>query len=251
MALDTTTTSLRSRRALLAGTVGGLALLAAKALGRPSPIQAGTGAVKLGSVNRSADATVIRNESNSRDVLRVVSTGHDGVALRAHSTGASGTAIHGHGTIGVHASGGRYGVGVEAHSRDGVAIDARSVTGTGLLSLVEGDQPAVWAHSRKGSALRGVTDEEGIALETFGPVQFNGSCGVLTIPAGSRSVTLSYGYRITRDTKVLATLMGNPGGTTTIQRVSKRAGPVGTGSFTIHLTAAAIRDVTVVFFVIS
>jgi hypothetical protein len=202
MSLDTT--ALRSRRALLAGTAGGLAALAAQVIGRAPPVQAGTGAVMLGAVNNSGDPTTIQNITNDADVL----TGE--------SLGA------------------------------GTGVLGASDTGIGVLGFSSGT--AVSGLSNLGTALEGSSDR-GFGLRTRGRVRFQRSSGIANISAGNRRVTVSPGFNITRATKVLATITaGNPGGTTTVQRVTKNRTA---DTFTIHLTANAANGVRVAWFVIS
>src|SRR5580765_4508621 len=78
MAIDTTNPA--SRRVLLAGTVSGLAALAAHALGRPTATTAST-AVLLGENNSSTSTTKITNPNGAGTALAGYVTG---VGHRAH-----------------------------------------------------------------------------------------------------------------------------------------------------------------------
>jgi hypothetical protein len=78
-----------------------------------------------------------------------------------------------------------------------------------------------------------------------GPVHFSSS-GIANIAAGAASVTVNPGVAVDATMKVLCTLMSNPGGATTVQRVAK-----GTGNFQIFLTANATTACDVAWFVIS
>jgi hypothetical protein len=254
MALDTTTP--RSRRALLAAAFGGLAAMAAQAIGRPQPVEAGTGSVMLGAVNDSADTTVVQNSTDDSPVFRSVSTvggsaivaKSPGYAIEARGGGVSVYAVTSSG-FGVHSSS-LSGTGVQAVSNRGTGLFAFSSRGDALRANSESGT-AVNAESLTGDGLRAST-HEGYALRTFGRVRFKGSSGSATIAAGRRSVTVTNNMAavlMTRGAVILATIIGgNPGGSTTVQRVSK---DLSVDTFTIHLTARAANDVRVGWFVIS
>lgn len=87
-----------SRRALLAGALGGLGAFAASAIGRSSRVRAGVdGDVVLGQDNVAAAPTQIRNVTNGNSVLLTES--NSGISVLAHSnsnyavSGVSGSSI--------------------------------------------------------------------------------------------------------------------------------------------------------------
>jgi hypothetical protein len=97
---------LRSRRALLAGVLGGLGAWAATAVGRSSPVRAGVdGDVVLGAGNSATARTSITNFQNDTTVFWAES---------ATDLGGGG------------------GIGVEGSSDSGHGVNGRSATGVGL-----------------------------------------------------------------------------------------------------------------------
>ena len=90
--------NVRTRRALLAGAVGGVAALVAHALGRPSPVLGAD--VELGGVNSTTATTTIQNIVDDDTVLRLQSS--EGLALSG--TGWSGALFRGRNRPGVTAA---------------------------------------------------------------------------------------------------------------------------------------------------
>lgn len=84
MSLDIGTT--HTRRALLAGGLGGIAAVVASAAGRPSPALAGSdGDVVLGATNSSSDTTTIEMTGSAFPTLYATST--SGHGIRGYSSG--------------------------------------------------------------------------------------------------------------------------------------------------------------------
>ena len=99
-----------SRRALLAGALGGLGAFAASAIGRRSPVRAGVdGDVVLGAGNSATSTTSITAIGNFGDVFAASSNGADAV---------NGYAQAGAGVFGFSATG----TGVHASSNTGFAL---------------------------------------------------------------------------------------------------------------------------------
>ena len=91
-----------SRRALLAGAVGGLGALAASAFARPRITQAhDVDDVWLGNPNSSNFETAITNSGDDTTVFSATST-HAGIAIKGTST--SGTGVDGSSTSGIAAA---------------------------------------------------------------------------------------------------------------------------------------------------
>ncbi|OGN87316.1 MAG: hypothetical protein A2X23_05600 [Chloroflexi bacterium GWC2_73_18] len=88
----------------------------------------------------------------------------------------------------------------------------------------------------------------GYALRASGRVTFDDASGTATITAGTKSKTVTPGFDLTTSTKVLVTLLGNPGGSTVVQRVAVNAT---TDTFTVYLTADATASTKFAWFVIS
>ena len=123
-----------SRRALMAGALGGLGALAAAAVGMPRPAQAQTGdALKLGLANSAGTITTLTRMGSDRlgNALRVVVSRSSAVAVRALATG---------------------GRGVDASATSGVGVAGNSATGVGVLGTSVRAQ-GVWASSEHNTAL--------------------------------------------------------------------------------------------------
>jgi hypothetical protein len=139
MAIDTTTP--RSRRALLAGTLGGLAAAVAGTLGQPTVVRAhDPDDVRLGAANSSPNATSFTNTFNS--------TWGTGDAIEGYADGPFGT-----GVVGVNASSGT-GVGGGSDSGDGVS--GNSTSGDGV-SGYSASGPGVFGRSDSSTGVVGVT----------------------------------------------------------------------------------------------
>jgi hypothetical protein len=143
MAIDTT--SPRSRRTLLAATVGGLAGLVVHGLGRPETVRAGSdGDVVLGDVNTSTTTTSITNTDNSSTTLSLEND-QGGLSLRAFSPGSDAASV-----------GSQTGSGLVASNRSsdhpamaGLSWVISSPGQTGVLGY-SGPQPAPSTPTRTG-----------------------------------------------------------------------------------------------------
>ena len=141
-----------SRRALLAGALGGLGALAASAFARPSVTRAhDVDDVWLGHPNSSNFHTIITNAGDAETVFSAVST-HGGIALHGNSASgyavfgesASGTAVVGSGTANV----GVY--GITASSGFAATVGRSDNNGTGVLGASQGGGPAPAAKAKTG-----------------------------------------------------------------------------------------------------
>jgi hypothetical protein len=118
------------------------------------------------------------------------------------------------------------GRGVHGQATTGRGIHGQATTGTGVYAIAT----------------------TGTALRAEGAVRFKTS-GLATIAADTRSVVVTpAGLDVTTSSKILALLQGDAGGSTTVQRVAINASA---NTFTIYLTANAVRAVKVSWFVIS
>jgi hypothetical protein len=128
MAIDTI--SLRSRRALLAGTVGGLAAAVAGSLGRAQPVVAhDPDDVRKGAPNTAINATSITNTATDGDAFTGAASG-GGIGIR-------GTSHSGAGVLGSTSASGVFGVGVEGYSPAGVGVSGASPSGIGVEGFSE------------------------------------------------------------------------------------------------------------------
>ena len=157
-----------SRRALLAGALGGLGALAASAIGRLNPVQAANGgSVILGSANNATLATSITTTTNNS---------------------ASGTAFEadnptGIGVVGTGGSAGIYGsgfVGVEGgssspnawailgrHGADGTGVLGWSTHGVGAPPVGPA-KTGVYGYAAQDKFSRGVTGESPAGIGVYG-----------------------------------------------------------------------------------
>jgi hypothetical protein len=255
----------QTRRALLAASIGAFAALVAQALGRPDPARAGVdGDVVLG-VQQSATATTRVDNASNDETVFWGNSGGSGV-------GVYGSSWNGHGVFGFSAN--SIGVGASSNvtgMQAGTYVDGTGIIGSsGTLSPPATNKVGVFGYAIQDSAARGVYGRSnagrgvygqatsgsgvfgyattGYALRASGRVKFDTASGTATIALGTKSKTVTPGFDLTSTTKVIATLMGNPGGTTTVQRVAVNATA---NTFTMYLTANATANVNVAWLILS
>jgi hypothetical protein len=269
--MASSTDATRSRRALLAGGIGGLAALAASAIGRPALVRAGVdGDVVLGTSNTATTNTHIQITTNPVTVFSATSlaagTGIAGTS--ANWIGVQGESFNSIGVFGASSADDQPGVkgqglaggpgvagisgatpplppktGVFGYATHDVAsrgVYGQSTAGRGVFGLATtGMGVRGYAGSGVGVSAEATT---GYALRTTGRIRFDKSAGLATIPAGSASVIVTPGIDLTPSSAVIATLNGNAGGSTTVKRV---AIDTATNRFTIYLTANSAAVVRV------
>ena len=131
----------RSRRAVLAASVGGAAALLAQALGRPMVADAANGdAVTVGGSFSGTAPTTITNAAG--DAVQAINSATSGSGLVAHATAATGTT---------------YGVFSQSDSTDGTGV-----LGVGALSGVVGGA------SGHGRGVYGWNDDEPYGVGVYG-----------------------------------------------------------------------------------
>jgi hypothetical protein len=156
-----------SRRALLAGALGGLGALAASAIGRPAGVWAGVdGDVVLGIDNAETTTTKISNLTTNQTVLWGASS--SGVGVYGSST--SGVGVHGSSSY-VAVTGAGYAsdqpatlgqsygnsTGVQGYSGTGSAPPARAKTGVYGYAAQDSTARGVWGESPAGRAIQGTS----------------------------------------------------------------------------------------------
>lgn len=202
-----------SRRALLAGALGGVGAWAAAAVGRASPVRAEGEPIVVGGVYTTATSvTRLRNQVNDETVFSARSDGEgDGVDGRSGSGfGVSGTSTSGYGVFG----GSGRGRGVFGASNSGIGVQAVS--------------------------------PDGLALLTDGAVQFQLISGVATVPAGATGVTVRMNVNVTSSSFVLLTPKANIGSRSlwfTTQPADNR--------FRIHLSQSRAANTKVAWLMLS
>ena len=134
-ATTTTESEAKSRRALLAGALGGLGAWAAGAVGRASPVRATHGGyLQFGHNHVTAEQTLIENSGSNVTVLRIENdSSAEGVAISARGTDMAleGFSASGYGVVGTSFSG--YGVRAEVGSLGKSAVLGRATVSTGIL----------------------------------------------------------------------------------------------------------------------
>jgi hypothetical protein len=234
---NTTTSSavleLKSSQSLALATGGG-ALIRARHGAAVTAIQADqlltarASALKAGVVARGEDIGVRGSTESKVGVMGVVGgQGPSGLPPNAGIYGwstAEGFAVS-------------YGVIGRSTAPTGYGTFGTSNTGTGVQGF-----------TKSGTALAGTVSngESGRALVANGRVLFSTS-GIATVAAGNAQKVVNPGVALTGASKVLATVMGNPGGTVVLKRVIVDAGA---DTFTIVLSGSAANATEVAWFVL-
>jgi hypothetical protein len=147
---ESTRTAPRSRRALLAGAIGGLGVWAASAIGRAAPADAAAGdPIRMGRLNKASGTSTELQTSTSRPAFRATQLG-GGAALRGDA--GSGRAVMG--------IAGSSGTGVWASSPDHIAVSAQTTTGT-AIHAISGQGSAIYAVAPMAASLNGTVEVHG------------------------------------------------------------------------------------------
>lgn len=142
-----TTSSPRSRRALLAAAGGGLAAIVAQALGRPASVRAlDPNDVVLGAYNSTRSRTMIENLSTGTTAAAI--------AIRGKTNGAGGSAVGVEGLAGDA-------IGVQGKSTSWVGVNGESGSYIGVSGY--GEFAGVVGQSTNGMAFYGTTPAVGTA----------------------------------------------------------------------------------------
>jgi len=144
----------RSRRAIIAGALGGVGAWALAGIGRASPVHAeGQAVVVGGEYTDATSVTYIKNSSNTDDAIK----GESG----SSGTGVYGKSSSGRGVYGESASS----FGVSGASVDGIGVFAGSQNGTALQAsgfstgvVAQGNSTGVSAASTTGTGLSATSD---------------------------------------------------------------------------------------------
>ncbi len=131
----------RSRRAILAGALGGLGALVARSIGAPDRTDAAS-AVLLGAGNTETTATTVRNTSATAGSLGLVgrSAPASGVGLQGIAEGSDGKGVYGFAGTGTGAMG-VYGAASQGHGVQGYGVIG--VVGNGTTWGVYGNSGAI------------------------------------------------------------------------------------------------------------
>jgi hypothetical protein len=173
----------------------------------------GIGSIRPGVVGRTENSTGVQ--------------GYSGDPAKLPAPPAN-TGVYGHASETVTAIGVRgrttSGRGVQGEALGGIGVRAVATSGTGVLA----------------------TATTGVALRATGRVLFDDCAGLATIASGTSSVVVTPGIALGPTSAAVATLQGNPAGTTTVKSVSIDATA---DTLTIHLTGNATSDLSVAWHV--
>jgi hypothetical protein len=163
-----------SRRALLAGALGGIGAWAACAIGRVAPAEAAAGdPIRMGRLNKAGGTSTELQTKTSQAAFKAVQLG-GGAALRGEATS-------GRGVMGVA---GPDGTGVYAYSPDHYGVFARTAdAGVGVFGTAGISDPSgrgvmgssevgtgVWGETVSGTAVKGRIISEGGGYGVWGQV---------------------------------------------------------------------------------
>jgi len=235
--------SLKSRRALLFGGLAAAAAVVADAVARARPAFAADGdPVLLGATTTGTLSTTVESTVVESDALVGLASGSGSAGVAGRSTATTGETA---GVVGeaMSATGLHHGVLGRTSSTSGRGVTGRALADTGTAIGVIGV-----ADSPQGIGVAAVgADGDGVAFQALGRVRFSTS-GIATVAKGSKQVLVNPGIPVTAASRIICTLESNPGGTTTVQRVSKNTSA---DVFTIILTAKATVATKVGWFLIS
>lgn len=267
------------RRALLhAGATAAGAAMAAAMAGPRSVLAADGDAVQVGGEYAASSRTRISQTALAADAIVGVAKGGSGVSGQSidgsgifgsntseFGAGVFGTSDDGIGVVGTSGSDhlpGIYGssvlrTGVVGQAGAGVLGQAPQKTGVyGVAGSGTSGDRGVHGAASTGRGVFGETATgvggyfgatgSGTALQVAGRVKFS-TCGVATVPAGSKSRVVVPGVALGAGSRVLATLQGDPGNAATVQRVAVNAAA---DTFTVYLTAKPSTSVPVAWFII-
>ncbi len=256
-----------TRRGLLAGAVGGAAVLAATAIEPAATLAGVDGDVILGASNAATAPTTIDNSTADIDAFGATAAG-DGVAVRAQT--ANGTGVHATVTAATGLSGNPIGVvgevngvdtgfgvvgtadiGVSGSGNIGVIGDSATLGGAGVFGYGEaagcGVYGAVGGAPPAPALAVGVyavaTEPTGTALRVNGKAQFSRS-GRIAVAAG-RTAVVKLVPGVTASSIVIATLQRAATGTWI------RAAVPSTGRFVVYFNRALPATTVVGWFVIN
>jgi hypothetical protein len=213
----------QSRRALLAGALGGVVALAAQAIGRPLPALAGAdGDVVLGEFNNANSATVIQAPNMALEVLGISPAIHGATIEAEDYVGAPPVGVWGQSTFGTGVMGSSMDyVGVRGMSQGwtgvygwaGSSVNPPAPNSrTGVYGRADSDASScgVSGYSTTGAGLYGATSS-GYALRTSGRLKLGKASGVAYLKRGTTRVTVTPGLNVTASSFVLLTPKANVG----------------------------------------
>lgn len=207
-----------SRRALLAGVLGGLGAMAASAIGRVSSVRAADG-----------DPVLIATGNTGTDTTSITTTGNS--AFTGLCSNVTGAGVVGHSTAATGATLGVWGLNF---STSGTGVQGQATAASGTTYGVQGV-----SSSPAGTGIHALNAGGGLAFKATGRVKFSTS-GVATIKPHTASTTVTPGVNVASTSFVLLTPRTNMGGASlwfTIDAANDR--------FTIHTNVSRNSGVKV------
>jgi hypothetical protein len=171
MAIDSERTEPRSRRAMLAGAIGGLAALVGSRFASPDRARGAAGdALIIGSTANNAGTSNTTLTTSSTGTALLITQNGSGTALRGSAVGAGSiagffTANNGTGISGVTGNGGTYGVFAQNNGAAGAAGALRATGGQnhGVVASTANDAKyAIQATGANGTAIYGNAIQNGV-----------------------------------------------------------------------------------------
>jgi hypothetical protein len=246
--MDEVRTTRSTRRALLAAAGGAAAALAVEAVARPLAAEAATGdKLVLGAYNKASDETVLefqRTDGAHSSALSVttrdtvspaISAGSYGIAIGASSS--AGPAIK------AMVDGPGPEPGIQVESENGPGLYASTTNAPGVKAT---GRPGVLAISAGGVAVQAEATGGGAALVARGPVIFD-TAGLGAVATGASTAEVHPGTPLGARSKILVTLMSDPGNATLLFVRTN----IAAGSFTVVLAKVARAPIRFAYFVIS
>jgi len=214
-------TSTNSRRALLAGALGGIGAVAAGAVAKVSPVRAEGENIQVGGEYLTATSrTYLHNSANGARVFQASSTaggwGIFGTSdINVAIYGSSGSHMGIYGTSGGDSEaavrGNSSGDSTGVLGSSGAFPTAKPKTGVYGYANQDAGSKGVWGFSGRGAGVLGQANRNGFAIRAKGRIKADKVSGVATIPAGSSGVTVSPGVNVTAASFVLLTPKANIG----------------------------------------
>jgi hypothetical protein len=229
-----------TRRALLFGGLGAAAAMLVNAIAGARPVFAANGdAITVGGAFTGTAGTSLVATGDELGAFTGQATGSGSVGVTGSSTSTGGVPAGVFGNA-MGTTGTSYGVLGRTRADHGIGVGARAVSASGPTFGVN----AVATSPNGIGVYTEAAGGQGVALRAVGRVRFSTS-GIATIAKGTRRILVNPRVPVSSATKVLCTLLSNPGGTTSVQRVQVDAAA---DRFTIYLTANATAATKVAWF---
>ncbi len=216
MAIDPGRTEPRSRRAILAGAIGGLAGLLGVQLAQPNQARAASGdSLIIGNTSNDAGTSNTTLTTASSGTALLITQNGTGTALRGSAVGAGSiagffTANNGTGISGVTGNGGSYGVYAQNNGAavTGGAMRAAGGNNNGLV--------ATTANAAKAAIVATSSAEDGVAIVATNSSGAAGTGGALRAAGGNNNGLVATTANATKAAIIATNTAGSYGGGTAV-----------------------------------